>query len=143
MAEPLVFLRAGRNSRHPRSSLRRGQPGGAKLVQAAWEWPRSSARAHTVDRGSDAVLDCRWAEYFGGWNFTEWQEMLAAAMPGDVLAAMRRAAATGEPLGSGEFVRSLEQRAGKRLRVLERGRPKSARLSCEDRARQGVLFAGE
>lgn len=34
-----------------------------------------------------------------------------------------RATRTGEPLGSPEFVRDLERRAGRGLRVVERGRP--------------------
>jgi len=112
----------------------------AGLASTPWEWPWSSARAHTVDAVTDDVLDCRWSEYFGRWDFVEWREILSAAMPAEELDAMRRAAATGEPLGAREFVLSLERRTGKRLRVLERGRPKTKPPSPGDSARQGSLF---
>jgi hypothetical protein len=52
------------------------------------------------------------------------KELLSKGGAGDVEEAIRRATRTGEPLGSREFVAGLERRAGKRLRVLERGRPR-------------------
>ena len=112
----------------------------ARLAPAPWEWPWSSARAHTMDNGADPVLDSRWAEYFGGWNFAEWKEILSAAMTPEDLASFRRAAATGEPLGSREFISSLERQTGKRLRVLDRGRPPAKPPSPQNRARQTSLF---
>ena len=96
----------------------------ANLATAAWEWPWSSARAHTKDSAMDAVLDYRWAGHFGGWDFAEWREILAARMSEGESDAVRRATRTGEPLGSPEFVSGLERRTGRRLRVWARGRPK-------------------
>ena len=92
------------------------------------------------DNALDVVLDSRWKEYFGGWNFAEWQEILSAGMDGGDLDAVRRATRTGEPLGSREFLVLLERRAGKLLRVRKRGRPKAIRQSAEEAARQGCLF---
>jgi putative transposase len=37
----------------------------AGLASEPAGWPWSSARAHTVERARDPVLDCRWVEYFG------------------------------------------------------------------------------
>jgi putative transposase len=112
----------------------------AKLVANAWEWPWSSARAHTVDNAMDAVLGRHGVEYFGGWNSVEWKEILSAQMPADEVETVRRATRTGEPLGSRGFLAEMERRSGKRLRVLERGRPRNARESAIDGARQGSLF---
>ena len=112
----------------------------ANLVGEPWDWPWCSARALTVDSALDMVLDCRWKEYFGGWNFAEWKEILSAGMNEADLDAVRRATRTGEPLGSREFLVSLERRSGKLLRVRERGRPKAIPQSPEEAARQGCLF---
>jgi putative transposase len=89
-----------------------------------WDWPWSSARAHTVERASDAVLDCDWVDYCRFWNHREWQDLLLAGMSDGESSAVREATRTGEPLGSPEFVMRLEGLTGRRLRVLPRGRPK-------------------
>jgi len=41
---------------------------------------------------------------------------------------MRRATNVGEPLGSDEFVRDLEAKAGRRLRVWTQGRPPAKKV---------------
>jgi hypothetical protein len=88
------------------------------------------------------VLDGRWAEYFGGWNYGEWQEILSAGMSGGECDAVRHAAYTGEPLGSPEFVTTLERQAGRRLRVLARGRPPKKPEAADPAGRQEGLFTG-
>jgi len=88
------------------------------------------------------VLSFDWIGYFGRWDYGEWKELLLEGRAGDVDEAIRRATRTGEPLGSRDFVAGLERRAGKRLRVLERGRPMRVAQSPEERARQGCLFQG-
>jgi putative transposase len=114
----------------------------AGLTSAPWDWPWSSARAHTLDHVLDPVLDCRWVEYFGGWDYHEWQEILSAGMPGGECDTVRRATHTGEPLGSREFVTALERQAGRRLRVLARGRPPKEPEAGDQAGLQGGLFAG-
>ncbi len=113
----------------------------AGLAAQAWDWPWSSARAHSVAEASDGVLSCGWIEYFGQWNHAEWAEILAAGSPTGECEAMRRATQTGEPLGPPEFITALERQAGRRLRVWKRGRRKKTSESPEERARQGYLFA--
>ena len=112
----------------------------AGMAATAWEWPWSSARAHTAAETPDPVLSCDWIEYFGRWEHGEWKEILSVCDPAAECEAVRRATRTGEPLGPREFVADLERRAGKRLRVFERGRPKKKPPCAEDRARQGSLF---
>jgi hypothetical protein len=79
---------------------------------------------HTVEQVVDPVLDFRWEEYVGHWNHAEWRDVLAAGMEGGGCDAVRRATSTGEPLGVREFVTAMEEEAGRRLRVLARGRPR-------------------
>ncbi len=114
----------------------------AGLASEPSGWPWSSARAHTVDHALDPVLDCRWVEYFGRWDYSEWREILSAGISGGESDAIRRATHTGEPLGSREFVAALERQAGRRLRVLARGRPPKKPEPVEAPGRQGSLFAG-
>ena len=94
---------------------------GLAAEPAGWLW--SSARAHTVERAVDPVLDGACLEYFGRWDYGEWREILSAAVSGRDGDSIRRATYTGEPLGSREFVAALERQAGRRLQVLARGRP--------------------
>jgi REP-associated tyrosine transposase len=114
----------------------------AGLAPAAWDWPWSSARAHSIADASDGVLCCGWSEYFGQWNHAEWAEILAAGSLSGECEALRQATQTGAPLGPPEFITALERQAGRRLRVWKRGRPKNAPESADERARQGCLFAG-
>jgi REP-associated tyrosine transposase len=113
----------------------------AGMAGAAWDWPWSSARAHTTAGTSDGVLCCDWIEYFGQWTYGEWTELLAAGSPNGECETLRRATQTGAPLGPPEFVAALERQTGRRLRVWKRGRPRKAPESPEERARQGCLFA--
>jgi putative transposase len=114
----------------------------AGLAQLPWDWPWSSARVHAIEDACDPVLDPDWAEYCGQWDYHDWRETLRAQGPDGETEAVRQATRTGEPLGSREFVQGLERWAGRRLRVLARGRPKRKSGAPEDAAAQGCLFAG-
>jgi putative transposase len=97
----------------------------AGIVDAAWSWPWSSARAHVLEHVQDPVVAADWKDDWGGrWDFVEWREMLAAGAEGECdWQAVRVATQTGAPLGSERFVGELERRVGRRLRVRKRGRP--------------------
>jgi putative transposase len=101
-----------------------------------WRW--SSARAHSSPQYFDEFLDWPWVEWmqrarFGVWSHAEWKECLGLEPPQAELNRMRRATTLGEPLGSDAFVQELEAKAGRRLRVLARGRPfKVAKLMSSD-----------
>ncbi len=96
----------------------------AGLTAAAWDWPWSSASAHSMELAVDTVLDCHWATYCRFWNHREWQDLLLAGIPDGESCAVRTATRNGEPLGSVDFVIGLERKAGRRLRPLPRGRPR-------------------
>jgi putative transposase len=112
----------------------------AGLAAAPCDWPWSSARAHAIGHVADPVLHYNWADYFGQWNYSEWQEILSAGMAGGECDSVRRATYTGEPLGSPEFITALERRVGRRLRVLGRGRPHKKPEAAEQAAAQAGLF---
>jgi len=76
----------------------------------------------------DELLDWPWPDWMkntrlGAWSYEDWRETLLVAEPPEALDRMRRATKLGEPLGSDEFVRDLEAKVGRRLRVLAQGRP--------------------
>jgi len=52
---------------------------------------------------------------------------------------IRRSTRVGEPWGSKKFIMDLERRAGRGLRVRERGRPR--KIICCDGEVQEVMFA--
>ncbi len=114
----------------------------AGLTPEPWGWPWSSARVHALELAQDPVLDCRWEEYFGRWDFGEWREILSAGISSGECDSLRRATHTGEPLGSREFVTALERQYGRRLRVLARGRPQKKPEAEDQAGRQASLFAG-
>jgi putative transposase len=100
----------------------------AGITAQPWNWRWSSARAHSSPRFFDEFLDWPWMEWMeqarlGAWSHTDWKESLAQATPQEEVARVRRATKLGEPLGSDSFVQALEAQAGRRLRVLARGRP--------------------
>jgi putative transposase len=116
-------------------------PARASMVRNAWEWPWSSAAAHVGAARTDPLLAPDWKEWtlrsgFGGWDAHGWAESLGGEQEAEAL-AIRRATSTGEPLGPKEFLERLESAAGRRLRVLKRGRPaKEKALSVG----QGAIF---
>jgi putative transposase len=105
----------------------------AGLVTTAWNWPWSSARAHSMVDAADSMLDAAWREVTGPWDFAGWRERLILGQEEGESASLRRATFAGEPLGSQEFLASLERHAGRRLRVLARGRPPKPRTSGESK----------
>jgi len=106
----------------------------AGMTANAWDWRWSSARAHCSPEVRDELLDwewCRWIEEvrLGVWNYSDWKATLLAAEPTEDVDRMRRATNIGKPLGSDEFVRDLEAKAGRRLHVWARGRPPAKKVA--------------
>lgn len=106
----------------------------AGLTQTACEWRWSSARVHCGESGEDPTLNCDWTTRLGDWDFAEWREILGSVQPEEDRAAVKLATLRGEPLGSIDFVADLEQRVGRRLRVLARGRPRAPTVSLPARS---------
>jgi len=93
----------------------------ADLVGAPWEYRYSSAAAHVggVERTGLLALGKWWAQ----WRPDGWREVLAEPDEQPGAAALRRATATGWPLGSEESIRGHEQALGRSLQPGPRGRP--------------------
>jgi hypothetical protein len=68
----------------------------------------------------------------GVWDHADWKASLATAAAPDGLERLRRATKLGEPLGSEAFVRQLEAKAGRRLRVQAPGRPPRAKVAANN-----------
>jgi len=88
----------------------------ARLVERAWQYPWSSAAAHV--RGKDDLLVkvkpmLRRVE--------NWREYLGTEQDSTDIEIIRRHSRTGRPLGSHDFVESLEAKAGRPLAPLKRG----------------------
>jgi putative transposase len=109
----------------------------AGLAGSALDWPWSSARAHVLHGLADPLMGGDWPEWFRGWDYAGWKECLGSDLADGELQTIRRATRTGEPFGTGEFLRELEQQLGKSLHVGDRGRPKkqSKPLPCMDHPR--------
>jgi putative transposase len=107
----------------------------ADMVAAPWDWRWSSAAAHIGREVDDPLLDGTWQAWMqetrlGAWNYGDWRESLSVPLPGRTLEIFRRASQLGEPVGSEEFLNDLEHRAGRRLRVLPRGRPAKRKVAA-------------
>ncbi len=117
----------------------------AGMATEACQWRWSSARAHTSPQAHDDLLDWPWLDWMtdarlGEWSHADWQADLAAGQSSDERDRIRRATKLGEPLGSDQFVRDLEARTGRRLRVWAQGRPPAKTVSVPDSG-QPSLFA--
>ena len=93
----------------------------AKLVAAPESWPWSSAAVHCGFRMAEPHLDLDpWSRR---WSADHWKEYLASGESSDELAAIRQCTHTGRPLGTQEFVSSLEEATLRRLARQKGGRP--------------------
>ena len=96
----------------------------AGLVERAWEWPWSSARAH-VQGKADALVAA------GGplvAEVNDWRRSLEANEDEATLERLRRHARTGRPLGDPAFIAQLEAWLDRRLHLLRPGpKPKRKR----------------
>jgi putative transposase len=106
----------------------------AGLAEKAESWPSSSAAAH-CDGQLDASLDMTlWNKR---WSTESWQDYLTAGETEREVAALRRSAHTGRPLGGDKFVQSLEQATQRRLAPQKGGRHGNA---PDPRAQTALVF---
>ena len=97
----------------------------AKLVPEAHAWAWSSAAAHCDTVQIDAFLSTElWRNH---WTKASWLEYLAAGETETELASIRQWTHTGRPLGTREFVHSLEESMDRRLVPQKGGRPAKPR----------------
>ncbi len=91
------------------------------MIEEAVRYPWSSAAAHASGFDEYHILDMAW--WRAEWPAGNW---LAALRSDESATAddIRRATYTGRPLGSSDFVATLEQRLGRPLAARPSGRPK-------------------
>ncbi|HTY61481.1 MAG TPA: transposase [Acidobacteriota bacterium] len=92
----------------------------AGLVLNAWDWPWSSARAHTTGTDETGMLNMElWGKYF---DKIRWREFLLEGLgKADEIDRIRVANRTGRPLGSDDFIQHLEKITGRSLFPKKRG----------------------
>ncbi len=92
----------------------------AGLVQFAWDWPWSSARAHVTDVDDTGLLNMDlWRKHF---DKNQWKDFLLEGLKQDhEIGRIRLANRTGRPLGSEAFIRQLEMTTGRSLFPKRRG----------------------
>ena len=98
----------------------------AGLVQKAWEYPWSSAKAHVEGRSD--VLITKDTDDFAR-NIDDWQDYLGKGEQPDWAGNLMQATLAGRPLGSHGFMDLIEKNVGRRLHALHSGRPKKARVT--------------
>jgi len=107
----------------------------AAMAEQAWDWPWSSALAHVSESPLGELLDWPWRAWMeearlGAWDPAGWKASLASDHAAGQADLVRRATRLGEPLGSEDFVKRLERKAGRRLRVFPKGRPPGAHAAA-------------
>src|SRR5579863_6204356 len=96
----------------------------AGLVADAESWPWSSAHSHCGSVQPESSLQMEtWKQR---WSAASWRSYLAEREAKAALTAIRQCTHTGRPLGSAEFVRSLEGATQRRLLPQKGGRPRNA-----------------
>ena len=93
----------------------------ANLVEKAWEWNWSSARAHSREGTSKLLL----GDIHRYMEVEDWKNYLCQADDKKIISAIIKNTSTGRPSGSVAFVSRLEGVLNRRLRALPRGRPKN------------------
>ncbi len=96
----------------------------AGIVQQAQDYEWSSARAH-VKKNKDPLL----SEFYLMNEIKDWRTYLADDKEEEIN-AIRKQIKAGLPWGDQEFIKQLEEKLGKTLRVLKQGRPKSRKGTC-------------
>jgi len=96
----------------------------ARLLAQAESWTWSSAAAHCGIAPADPCLDTEsWAKR---WSSQGWRDYLVSDENEADVRAIRKCTHTGRPLGSREFVQSLEEATSRCLMPRRGGRPHSA-----------------
>ena len=94
----------------------------ARMVGAAEEWRWSSAPVHCGMGPPGPMLELeRWCKR---WAVTEWRQFLTEGESAAEVNALRHSTHTGRPLGTAEFMATLEEQMSRPLIPRKGGRPK-------------------
>lgn len=94
----------------------------SKLVKKPWEWRWSSAPYHAGTENSLFNLGDLFK--LTDMSYDSWKQYIDTSEEGKALEAIRSHTYTGRPIGSVDFVKNLEEKLGRRLFALPRGRPR-------------------
>ena len=102
----------------------------AKMAAEAWDYRWSSAAAHCGEVDATGLLNMNtWRER---WNSEAWKKELSDGVSVDQASTIRDSTQTGRPLGSLDFVVSMEKSLGRSLRALPVGRPRTRKPLASD-----------
>lgn len=107
----------------------------ACLVAKAENWEWSSASPHCGTTRANAYLAME--PWQARWSVCAWRTFLQAGEGQSELSAIRNCTYTGRPLGTKEFIRSLEKETNRSLTVQKRGRP---RKTTTDKRQSLLMF---
>jgi putative transposase len=99
----------------------------AALVGDAQLYPWTSAPAHVTGEDRWGLVDIQ--EWRQLRVRVEWSDALNRPLPESELTKLRLATRSGAPCGGVEFVRSLEEKAGRCLELRARGRPRKREMT--------------
>ncbi|HLX61744.1 MAG TPA: transposase [Planctomycetota bacterium] len=91
-----------------------------RMVNVAWEYRWSSAKAHVLGEHDEILNDGTWFRK----SMSDWRAYLEEAEGQAWLAQLRGASRTGVPIGSQEFVKRIESSLGRAVLPKARGRPR-------------------
>ena len=93
----------------------------AGLVSEAWQYRWSSAAAHVGEVDVSGLVNIEeWNEMS---TDIDWRSSLSRAEDKQIAKSLQLSTSRGRPLGDIDFITELENRIGRRLRPLPRGRP--------------------
>jgi len=93
----------------------------AGMVQAAWDWPWSSATAHISAADPNGLLDLQ--AWKACWSGPLWKQALETSAADALLAErIRLATRTGRPFGTSDLAAALGRALGRSLLPAKRGR---------------------
>jgi putative transposase len=111
------------------------KPVRAGLVRVAEDWRWSSAAAHCGEAPGEELLAMELWQ--GRWNSESWREYLRQANLEEETARIRECTHTGRPLGTAEFIATLEAATERCLTAKKGGRPKNRR---EENGQRSLAF---
>jgi putative transposase len=104
----------------------------AGLVKHAELWKWSSAAAHCGKAEPDACLDMEtWRQ---SWSVASWHSFLNAGETESELAVLRQCTHTGRPLGTAEFIKTLEESTRRQLAPRKGARPAASAVDPRQEA---------
>ena len=106
----------------------------AKLARKPWQFPWSSAAAHTNGADTTGLLDlAAWTDRLP--RGLDWRDALTDGQDDATIERVRLSTSRGRPLGGDSWISKLETTLNRRLRPLPVGRPRKKRNKAKGKNR--------